>query len=71
MPKIAPGIAFDTSSAMLGTNWMKSAPQIAPLTVAMPPTTMPMRKVIESRAGKLSGATNDTTIAESAPPMPA
>ena len=30
MPKIAQGAAWDSSAAMLGTNWMNSAPESAP-----------------------------------------
>ena len=43
---------------MLGTNSMKTAPKIAPEIEATPPTTMPTRKLIDRKIGKLSGATN-------------
>ena len=36
----------------------------------MPPTTMPTRKSMDSRLVKLSGATNCTAIAPSAPATP-
>ena len=44
MPKMAQGAALEMSWAQLGTNWMNSAPKIAPEIVASPPITMPVRK---------------------------
>jgi len=70
MPKIAHGAALEISSAMLGTNWMNSAPYSAPESEASPPTTIPTRKVIDRNTLKLSGATNCTAIAPSAPATP-
>jgi hypothetical protein len=70
IPKIAHGAAFEISSAMLGTNWMKSAPYRAPEIDASPPTTIPTRKMMERKILKLSGATNCTAMAPSAPATP-
>ena len=55
---------------MLGTNWMKIAPKIAPGIDASPPITTPTRKVIDRNTVKLSGATKATTMPPSAPATP-
>ena len=55
---------------MFGTNWVNIAPKIAPGIEASPPITMPTRKVIDRKMLKLSGATNWTAIAPSAPATP-
>src|SRR2546422_2076207 len=44
MPYIAQGAAFEISCAQFGTNWMKSAPKIAPEMDASPPMTIPTRR---------------------------
>ena len=49
---------------------MNRPPKMAPEMEANPPTTTPTRKVMERKSVKLSGATNCTTIAESAPATP-
>src|SRR6267142_2403611 len=69
-PKIAHGAAFEISSAMFGMNWMKNAPYRAPEIEARPPTTMPTRNTMDRKMLKLSGATNCTATAPSAPAMP-
>ena len=55
---------------MLGMNWMKIAPKIAPGIDARPPMTMPISRPIDRPTAKLSGATNWIAIAPSAPAMP-
>ena len=67
---MAAGADFDSSSAMLGTNWMKIAPKNAPVIDASPPTTMPTSRKIDSVTVKLSGETNAITTAPSAPATP-
>ena len=49
---------------------MKSAPKNAPGIDASPPITMPISRLIDRPIAKLSGATNCTAIAPSAPAMP-
>jgi hypothetical protein len=58
------------SWAQFGTNWMNSAPKIAPEIVARPPMTMPVRRVIDRKTLNESGATNAMATAESAPATP-
>src|SRR3954451_10202295 len=67
---MAQGAALEIWSATLGTNWMKIAPQIAPVMEASPPTTMPTTKMIDRKMVKLSGATKATAMAPSAPATP-
>jgi hypothetical protein len=55
---------------MFGTNSTKAPPKIAPGNQPTPPTTRPTRKAIDRTRVKLSGATNCTMIAPSAPAMP-
>src|SRR5437016_10851378 len=57
MPYIAQGAAFEISCAQFGTNWMKSAPKIAPEMDASPPMTIPTRNVIDRNTLNASGAT--------------
>jgi len=61
---------LEISWAQLGTNWMNSAPKIAPEMDASPPITIPTRNVIERKTSKLSGATKAIASALSAPATP-
>ena len=54
---MAQGAALEMSCAQLGTNWMNSAPKIAPEIVARPPMTMPVSSVIDRNTSNESGAT--------------
>jgi hypothetical protein len=67
---MAAGADFEISSAMLGTNWMKMPPKIAPGIDASPPTTTPTSRKIDRLTVKLSGDTKATTMAPSAPATP-
>src|SRR6516165_11720725 len=69
-PYTAPERPVETFSAMLGTNSTKTPPNRLPGIEPMPPTISPTRKFTDNRKLKLSGATNWTTIAPSAPAMP-
>src|SRR2546422_2192245 len=64
MPYIAQGAAFEISCAQFGTNWMKSAPKIAPEMDASPPMTIPTRNVIDRNTLNASGATKAMASAE-------
>src|SRR5207247_9438378 len=70
MPYIAQGAAFEISCAQFGTNWMKSAPKIAPEMDASPPMTIPTRNVIDRNTLNASGATKAMASAERAPATP-
>ena len=67
---MAAGADFEIWSEILGTNWMKMAPKIAPGIDARPPTTTPTSRKIDSVTVKLSGDTKATAIAPSAPATP-
>ena len=67
---MAHGAASEISLAILGTNWMKKPPTMAPLMVTMPPTAAPTKNDSDKNRPKLSGATKPMTMADSAPATP-